>query len=152
MNKILLLPLLLLIGGCAATKIQQVPIANKTIDTVVIKELIRDTIVKVKIEKEYIEKTTRDTVSVLSTELATSTASITQDGLHHTLEQKRAEIPTKIVYKDKIKEVIKYEEKEIPVEVIVEKKYIPQWCWYSLIGNIVIALLIGFRIYRKFRF
>lgn len=146
----ILLPLLLL-TSCATTKIQQVPIANKTIDTVVIKELIRDTVVRVQIQKEYIEKTTRDTTSVLNTELATSTASITQDGLHHTLEQKRAEIPTKIVYKDKIKEVVKYKEKEIPVEVIVEKKYIPQWCWYSLIGNIVITLLIGFRIYRKFR-
>lgn len=146
----ILLPLLLL-TSCATTKIQQVPITNKTIDTVVIKELIRDTIVKVKIEKEYIEKTTRDTVSVLTTELATSTASITLDGLHHTLEQKQQEIPTKIVYKDKIKEVVRVVEKEIPVEVIVEKKYIPQWCWYSLIGNIVITLLIGFRIYRKFR-
>lgn len=146
----ILLPLLLL-TSCATTKIQQVPITNKTIDTVVIKELIRDTIVKVKIEKEYIEKTTRDTVSVLTTELATSTATITQNVLCHTLEQKRAEIPTKIVYKDKIKEVVRVVEKEKPVEVIVEKKYIPQWCWYSLIGNIVIALLICFRIYRKFR-
>lgn len=146
----ILLPLLLL-TSCATTKIQQVPITNKTIDTVVIKELIRDTIVKVKIEKEYIEKTTRDTVSVLNTTTATSTARVTDNQLYHSLEQKQQEIPTKIVYKDKIKEVVRVVEKEIPVEVIVEKKYIPQWCWYSLIGNIVIALLICFRIYRKFR-
>lgn len=146
----ILLPLLLL-TSCATTKIQQVPITNKVIDTVVIKELIRDTVVRVQIQKEYIEKTTRDTVSVLNTTTATSTARVTDNQLYHSLEQKQQEIPTKIVYKDKIKEVVRVVEKEKPVEVIVEKKYIPQWCWYSLIGNIVIALLICFRIYRKFR-
>lgn len=148
MNKVLLILSILLVG---CTPIKQVAVTNTKIDTVYVKELIRDTIVKVKIEKEYIEKTTRDTTSVLNTELATSTASITKDGLHHTLEQKRAEIPTKIVYKDRIKEVVKYEEKEIPVEIEIEKKVMPTIGWISIIANVVILMLIALRIYLKFK-
>ena len=48
-------------------------------------------------------------------------------------------------------EIIKEVIKEVPVTVEVEKRYIPEWCWYSLIGNIVVVLLIGFRLYLKFK-
>lgn len=135
----------------ACTPIKQVAINNTQTDTIYIKELIRDTIVQVKIEKEYIEKTTRDTVSVLNTTAATSTARVTDNQLYHSLEQKQQEIPTKIVYKDKIKEVVKYEKQEIPVEVIVEKPYIPQWCWWVIVYAALTIGVIIMKIVGKFR-
>ena len=56
-------------------------------------------------------------------------------------------LPSKehIVYRDSIIT------KEVPVEVQIEKKYIPQWCWYSLIANVIVLCFIGFKIYLKFR-
>ena len=60
-------------------------------------------------------------------------------------------IKTKIQWQDRIieKEVIK--EVEVPVEVQVEKKHIPQWVWYSVIFNVIVLCYIGFKIYLKFR-
>lgn len=149
MNKVILLTLLLLSIAC--TPVKQVAINTNQIDTVYIKELVRDTVVQIKIEKEYIEKTTRDTVSVLNTTTATSTARVTDNQLYHSLEQKQQEIPTKIVYKDKIKEVIKYEKQEIPVEVIIEKPYIPQWCWWVIVYAALTIGVIIMKIVGKFR-
>lgn len=149
MNKVILLTLLLLSIAC--TPVKQVAINTNQIDTVYIKELVRDTVVQIKIEKEYIEKTTRDTVSVLNTTTATSTARVTDNQLYHSLEQKQQEIPTKIVYKDKIKEVIKYEKQEIPVEVIIEKPYIPQWCWWVIVYAALMAGITIMKIVGKFR-
>lgn len=146
MNKILLLPILLIFVSCSPVK--QVPVHHYQKDTIKITEVLRDTVVVVQTEKEYIEKTTNDTTSVLNTKYAKSTASIKNNQLHHSLEQKKVDIPTKVIYKDKIKEVVKYEEKEKVVEVIVEKKYIPQWCWWVIcyaaltIGVIITRIVI----------
>lgn len=132
-----MISLLFITTACGTTK--QIPITNFEKDTVIIKELVRDTVVIPQIQKEYIEVTTRDTISVLNTELATSTAKITNNQLFHNLEQKPSKTPVKIQYKDKIVEKVKTEYKEIPVEVIVEKPYIPTWCWIVICYAVLMA-------------
>lgn len=146
----LILPwILLFMVGCSTPK--YVPI--QTVEKFEYKDttiFIHDTI-KVEIPKETIKHIIpKDTISILSTNLAHSEAKITKGMLYHSLEQKgsvKAKYDTivRVQYVDKIIE------KEITVEVIKEVKYIPQWCWWCLIFNIVIILLIGFRIYLRFR-
>ena len=56
-------------------------------------------------------------------------------------------LPSKehIVYRDSIIT------KEVPVEVQVEKKYIPKWCWYSVIFNVIVLCYIVVKIYFAFK-
>ena len=150
-NYLLLLPLFFI--GCASVK--QVPVQSIDRDSVVVKEIIRDTVIVTELVPQFVDRVVeipvipQDTLSEISTSYAVSTAGITNNQLHHTIRNKE-NIPIKIEYKDKIITKTEYKEVEVPVEVIVEKKYIPNWCWWSLIGNIVVALLIGFKIYMKF--
>lgn len=149
-NYLLLLPLFFI--GCASVK--QIPVQSIQRDSVVIRELIRDTVIVTELVPQVVDRVVeipvipQDTLSEISTSYAVSTAGITNNQLHHTIKNK-PNIPIKIEYKDKIITKTEYKEVEVPVEVIVEKKYIPSWCWWSLIGNIVMVLLIGFRIYIK---
>lgn len=150
-NYLLLLPLFFI--GCASVK--QVPVQSIERDSLVVKEIIRDTVIVTELVPQFVDRVVeipvipQDTLSEISTSYAVSTAGITNNQLHHTIKNKE-NIPIKIEYKDKIITKTEYKEVEVPVEVIVEKKYIPNWCWWSLIGNIVVALLIGFKKYMKF--
>lgn len=149
-NYLLLLPLFFI--GCASVK--QVPVQTIERDSLVIKEIIRDTVIVTELVPQFVDRVVeipvipQDTISEISTSYAVSTAGITNNQLHHTIKNKE-NIPIKIEYKDKIIIKTEYKEVEVPVEVVVEKKHIPNWCWWSLIGNIVVALLIGFKIYMK---
>lgn len=135
----------------SCSPVKQVPVHHYQKDTIKITEVLRDTVVITQTEKEYIEKTTNDTTSVLNTKYATSRASVKNNQLHHSIEQKKVDIPTKIVYKDKIKEVVKYEEVEKVVEVIVEKKHIPTWCWIIICYAALISGITIMKIINKFR-
>lgn len=65
--------------------------------------------------------------------------------------------------KDSIKTVIKYKEHKVveyrdstvvqivPVEVKVEKKVVPSWCWWLLAFNVLVLILLGLRLYLKFK-
>lgn len=144
----MILSVILLMVGCAATK--QVPITNNQVIKTEIKEVLKDTTIYVTLEKEVIKeiiKNPQDTTSTLSTKYATSTAKLENGTLHHQLKNKVDSIPTKVIYKDIIKVDSVYINKEIPVEVIVEKPYIPTWCWiiicYAvLVSGIMIMKLI----------
>ena len=150
-NYLLLLPLFFI--GCASVK--QVPVQTIERDSLVVKEIIRDTVVITEIVPQFVDRVVeipvipQDTLSEISTSYAVSTAGITNNQLHHTIRNKE-NIPIKIEYKDKIITKTEYKEVEVPVEVVVEKKYIPNWCWWSLIVNVIMALLTGFKIYMKF--
>jgi uncharacterized protein YcfL len=150
-NYLLLLPLFFI--GCASVK--QVPVQTIARDSVVVKEIIRDTVIVTELVPQFVDRVVeipvipQDTLSEISTSYAVSTAGITNNQLHHTIKNKE-NIPIKIEYKDKIITKTEYKEVEVPVEVIVEKKYIPNWCWWSLIVNVIMALLTGFKIYMKF--
>ena len=143
--KRLLLFILLLLTSCSTIK--YVPV--KETEYVTVTETLVDTVIKwaPPIEKE--DKETKDTTSTVETSLAKSTATVSNGTLHHTIENKKDSIKTKIVYKDKI--VTKTEYKEVPVEVEVVKKVVPSWCWWLLVINILTAIVFAIRLYFRFR-
>ena len=141
-----LLFILLLLTSCSTIK--YVPI--KETEYVTVTETIVDTVIKWVPPIEKVDKETKDTTSTVETSLAKSTATVSNGTLHHTIENKKDSIKTKIGYKDKIVERIEY--KEVPVEVEVEKKVVPCWCWWMLVINILIAIVFAIRLYFRFRF
>ena len=148
----MILSVIPLMVGCAATK--QVPITNNQVVKTEIKEVLKDTTIYVTLEKEIIKeviKNPQDTTSTLSTKYATSTAKLENGTLHHQLKNKVDSIPTKIIYKDIIKTDSVYINKEIPVEVIVEKPYIPTWCWCIICYAVLMAGITIMKIFYKIR-
>ena len=143
--KRLLLFILLLLTSCSTIK--YVPV--KETEYVTVTETLVDTVIKWAPPIEKVDKETKDTTSTVETSLAKSTATVSNGTLHHTIENKKDSIKTKIVYKDKI--VTKTEYKEVPVEVEVEKKVVPIWCWWMLGINILAAIVFAIRLYFRFR-
>lgn len=145
------LVLLLCLVGCSTIK--EVPV--NTVEKVVVRDTtiyVKDTI-KVEVPKQVVKEVIPQLdTSILSTSVAESIAYLdtTKRSIYHKLTQK-GHIP--IIYDTlvKVQYVDKYINKEIPIEVVKEVKYIPEWCWYSLIANIVFILLIAFRIYLRFK-
>ena len=143
--KRLLLFILLLLTSCSTIK--YIPV--KETEYVTVTETLVDTVIKwvPPIEKE--DKETKDTTSTVETSLAKSTATVSNGTLHHTIENKKDSIKTKIVYKDKIIKQTEY--KEVPVEVEVVKKVVPSWCWWLLGINILAIIVFTIRLYFRFR-
>ena len=154
MRKLSLLkyPIILLIFGLVVScgTIKEIPVA--TVEKVVVRDSIiyvSDTI-EVPVPYEVIrEIVPQDTVSVLNTSVASSTAKVENGMLSHSLEQKGAlktQIDTFYVtkYVEKIKEV------EVPIEIQVEKKVVPVWCWWNLVYSVILTLLVAFAAYLRF--
>ena len=144
MKRILFL-ILLLLTSCSTIK--YVPV--KETEYVTVTETIVDTVIKWTPPIEKVDKETKDTTSTVETSLAKSTATVSNGTLHHTIENKKDSIKTKIVYKDKIIKQTEY--KEVPVEVKVEKKVVPGWCWWMLGINILAIIVFAIRLYFRFR-
>lgn len=135
--------------GCGSIK--EVPV--QTVEKIVYRDTtihIKDT-VKIEVPKEVVKEIVpQDTTSILRTSVALSEAKVEKGMLHHKLSQigqVKAQIDTVVT----VQYVDKIIEKEVPIKVEVEKKHIPNWAWISLIINVVILLLISFKIYLKFR-
>ena len=143
--KQLLLFILLLLTSCSTIK--YIPV--KETEYVTVTETLVDTVIKWEPPIEKIVNETKDTTSTVETSLAKSTATVSNGTLHHSIENKKDSIKTKIVYKDKI--VTKTEYKEVPVEVEVEKKVVPSWCWWLLGINILVVIGFAIRLYFRFR-
>lgn len=143
--KRLLLFILLLLTSCSTIK--YIPV--KETEYVTVTETLVDTVIKWAPPVEKIVNETKDTTSTVETSLAKSTATVSNGTLHHSIENKKDSIKTKIVYKDKI--VTKTEYKEVPVEVEIEKKVVPSWCWWSLGINILVMIYFIVRLYFRFR-
>jgi hypothetical protein len=116
----------------------------------------RDTTIFVEVPVEVIKEVVPQLDTLfMETSLAESTSYLdtTTRTLKGELKNKQEPLE-KIVYLPS-KEHIVYRDsiitKEVPVEIQVEKKYIPQWCWYSLIANVIVLCYIGFKLYLKFR-
>ena len=137
--------ILLLFVSCSTIK--YVPV--KETEYVTVTETLVDTVIKWTPPIEKVDKETKDTTSTVETSLAKSTATVSNGTLHHTIENKKDSIKTKIVYKDKI--VTKTEYKEVPVEVEVEKKVVPGWCWWSLAINILTTIVFAIRLYFRLK-
>lgn len=58
-----------------------------------------------------------------------------------------------IIYKDKIvyRDSIVIQKQEIPIEIEVENKVVPGWCWWSLGINILVIIGFAIRLYFRFR-
>ena len=143
--KRLLLFILLLLTSCSTIK--YIPV--KETEYVTVTETLVDTVIKWEPPVEKIVNETKDTTSTVETSLAKSTATVSNGTLHHSIENKKDSVKTKIVYKDKI--VTKTEYKEVPVEVEVEKKVVPSWCWWLLGINILVVIGFAIRLYFRFR-
>ena len=143
--KRLLLFILLLLTSCSTIK--YVPV--KETEYVTVTETLVDTVIKWAPPVEKIVNETKDTTSTVETSLAKSTATVSNGTLHHSIENKKDSVKTKIVYKDKI--VTKTEYKEVPIEVEVEKKVVPSWCWWLLGINILVIIGFAIRLYFRFR-
>lgn len=148
---LLLLVLLFSLGFISCSTVKYVPIDTNS-QVIVRDSIIRvvDT-VRVEVPKEVIrEIVPQDTVSVLKTSLAESTAKVENGKLNHELRQQgTVKVKIDTCYITKIEEKITYQ--EVPVEVIKEVKHIPNWVNYSLLLNIGLILLIGIRIYLKMK-
>ena len=140
-----LLFILLLLTSCSTIK--YIPV--KETEYVTVTETLVDTVIKWMPPVEKVDKETKDTTSTVETSLAKSTATVSNGTLHHTIENKKDSIKTKIVYKDKIIKQTEY--KEVPVEVEVEKKVVPGWCWWLLGINILTIIVFVIRLYFRFR-
>ena len=143
--KRLIILLTLLLTSCSTIK--YVPV--KETEYVTVTETLVDTVIKWAPPVEKIVNETKDTSSTVETSLAKSTATVSNGTLHHSIENKKDSIKTKIVYKDKI--VTKTEYKEVPVEVEIEKKVVPKWCWWLLGINILVIIGFAIRLYFRFR-
>ena len=97
----MLVGIVLLVAACSR-KIY-IPVEK----TVTVTETVRDTVVQVQLEKEYVKVITPDTTSTVETKYARSTATYHGESglLEHDIENKQDSIPVKVVYKDR--EVIK---------------------------------------------
>ena len=145
MKRILFLILLLFVS---CSTIKYVPV--KETEYVTVTETLVDTVIKWTPPIEKVDKETKDTTSTVETSLAKSTATVSNGTLHHSIENKKDSIKTKIVYKDKIIKQTEY--KEVPVEVEVVKKVIPKWVYYSLGLNILILSFFLGRLILKLYF
>ena len=144
MKRILFLILLLFVS---CSTIKYVPV--KETEYVTVTETLVDTVIKWAPPIEKVDNETKDTTSTVETSLAKSTATVSNGTLHHSIENKKDSIKTKIVYKDKIIKQTEY--KEVPVEVEVEKKVVPSWCWWLLVINILTTIVFAIRLYFRFR-
>ena len=138
-----------MVMGCAAVK--EIPVTDY--EKIVERDstvYIRDTI-KVEVPVERVKEIVpQDTVSQIATSLAFSEAKIEKGLLHHTLEQK-GEIKTVYDTIVTVQYVDRIVERDKIIEVEVEKKYIPEWCWWCLIYAIILTLLVAFYAYLRFR-
>lgn len=144
---------ILLFIVCSCGPVRYIPIEkNETInirDSVV----LRDSTVITYLQKEKIKEIVPelDTL-VMNTKYAKSISYLdtTTNTLQGTLEQlDSVPVKTKIVFKDRIITQEKIVEKEIPVEVVREKKVTPKWIWWSLGLNFLILVIFLLRLKLK---
>ena len=152
----IMLTSLLSLVSCSTVK--YVPISDSEnihkVDSTIIQ--YRDTTIFVEVPVEVV----KEVVPQLDTLYMETSLSHSTSYLDTTTRTLKGELKNKIEPIEKIvylpsKEHIVYRDsiitKEVPVEVQVEKKYIPQWVWYSVIFNVIVLCYIGFKIYLKFR-
>ena len=151
MKRLFILILLFVLVSCGTTK--SIPV--QTIEKIEYRDsliYIKDTIT-IPIEKEVIKEVipSIDT-SYLETSVAKSVAYLdtAKRQLHHTLTQE-GEVKTIIDTTHIITYVDRIVEKEVPVEVEIEKPYIPAFFWVVTIYAAIITLLMAFKAYLKFK-
>ena len=149
MKRLFILILLFVLVSCGATK--SIPV--QTIERIEYRDSIvyvNDTITIEAPKEKVVYVRPADTLSQISTSLAFSEAKVEKGILTHTLEQK-GQIKAKIDTFFMVKYIDRIVEKEVPIEVEIEKPYIPTFFWIVAIYAAVITLLIAFRFYLKLK-
>lgn len=143
---------ILLMVGCGTA---QVVAEKETIEKIIVKDslIYKDSIVYIPQER-IVEIVPQLDTLFMDIETASSKAYLdtTNMLLKGELKSKKKEVvkyQTIIEYRDRIDTV--YIKEPQPYEVIKKEKYIPSIFWWSLIGNIIAILYLGFRIYLKFK-
>jgi hypothetical protein len=143
---------ILLMVGCGTA---QVVAEKETIEKIIVKDslIYKDSIVYIPQER-IVEIVPQLDTLFMDIETASSKAYLdtTNMLLKGELKSKKKEVvkyQTIIEYRDRIDTV--YIKEPQPYEVIKKEKYIPSIFWWSLIGNIIVILYLGFRIYLKFK-
>ena len=149
MKRLFLLILLFVLVSCGTTKYLPVQTIEKIEyrDSIV---YVNDTITIEVPKEKVVYVVPADTLSQISTSLAFSEAKVEKGILTHTLEQK-GQIKTKIDTFFMVKYIDRIVEKEVPVEVEIEKPYIPTFFWIVTIYAAIITLLIALKAYLKFK-
>lgn len=143
---------ILLMVGCGTA---QVVAEKEHIEKVVVKDSLvyRDSIVYIPQER-IVEIVPQLDTLFMEIETAESKAYLdtTNMLLRGELKSKKKEVvkyQTIIEYRDRVDTV--YIKEPQPYEVIKKEKYIPTIFWWSLIGNIIVILYLGFRLYLKIK-
>lgn len=140
---IFLFTVLYLITGCST--IRYIPVTNTIVTKDTVTVTLRDT--NIIFKTDTLRAEIKDTISVLSNEYATSTAAYSNHTLHHSLITYPK--PIKITVSEVNRISFRQTAKEIPVEVIKEKKVIPDWVWWSVGVNVLVILFIILKIALK---
>ena len=144
MKRILFL-ILLLFASCATIK--YVPVKGE--DIYHTEYITKDSIVYTPVE------VIKEVVPELDTLYMETSVAKAKAYLDTNLNTLKGEMKNKkeIIYKDKIiyRDSIIIQKQEIPVEVEVEKKVVPSWCWLLLVINILTAIVFAIRLYFRFR-
>ncbi len=117
--------------------------------TITTTEVLRDTVVTLRLPEQTAARETRDTLSHLETAYAASDAAVSGGVLRHSLRNKPTPLKEKIVYKDRT--VTEYKAKEVPVPVEVPVRHIPKWVWYVLGWAVVVTLILAAALWLRFR-
>lgn len=149
MKRLFIFILLLIAVSCGTTKYTPVQTIEKIEyrDSIV---FVNDTITIEVPKEKVVYVRPADTLSQISTSLAFSEAKVEKGVLTHTLEQK-GQIKAKIDTFFMVKYIDRIVEKEVPVEVEIEKPYIPAFFWIVAIYAAIITLFIAFRAYLKLK-
>ena len=144
---------ILLFIVCSCGPVRYIPVEKN--ETVNIRDsvVLRDSTVITYLQKEKIKEIVPelDTL-VMNTKYAKSISYLdtTTNTLQGTLEQlDSVPVKTKIVFKDRIITQEKIVKKEIPIEVVREKKVTPKWIWWSLGLNFLIFVIFLLRLKLK---
>ena len=144
MNRILFL-ILLLLTSCSTIK--YVPIKGE--DIYHTEYVTKDSIVYTPVE------VIKEVVPELDTLYMETSVAKAKAYLDTNLNTLKGEMKNKkeIIYKDKIvyRDSIIIQKQEVPVEVKVEKKVVPGWCWCLLVINILTIIVFAIRLYFRFR-
>ena len=141
-----------ILAGCKSTKYVPVYVQNDSVRTVVKTETVyeKDT-AYIEIPRQTAERITKDTISSLENDFATSNAWITSDGtLHHTLATKEQELPFE--YDKKIERTDSTSTKQGTTTIVktVEKE-LSWWQQTKIYGFRVLAALLAIGLVWKYR-
>ena len=141
-----------ILAGCKSTKYVPVYVQNDSVRTVVKTETVyeKDT-AYIEIPRQTAERITKDTISSLENDFATSNAWITSDGtLHHTLATKEQELPFE--YDKKIERTDSTSTKQGTTTIVktVEKE-LSWWQQTEIYGFRVLAALLAIGLVWKYR-